>query len=411
MRRLPLLVLLLAACSSDPAPTDSGMDVAALDNGDAVVGTDPAPFLDRGFDASVDAGDVVDAFIGTEPIPLLDIQTPDVPFDTQPGLMDGCGLDPDGACIVPGDVPPDQGVPDAGADVTAVADADDVPSADVALVEVGTGGAMGPENTAMACMDGFDNDNDGFADCADFDCSRDNPAVTSCHDADAGPADGGAPDGGAPDGGAPDAGAPDAGAPDSGSPGTCGAVGSESTASMCADGVDNDCDGFADCADLDCPASACRGDGGADATAAGPVVFDLEVTRTAVEYAGRYRRTIGDAGQLDCVAAPTATSCSVTAGTLRFAFTQCGVDFVGTFTVPPGTDDRSLSLGIGGATHLAPSPTISVGPLLAGTPVRRSFHIQYARTVDGAAPGAEGIPGSTVDPARGDIWVLGCLLD
>ncbi len=59
MRRLPLLVLLLAACSSDPAPTDADMDVAALDNGDAVVSTDPAPFLDRGFYASVDVGDVV----------------------------------------------------------------------------------------------------------------------------------------------------------------------------------------------------------------------------------------------------------------------------------------------------------------------------------------------------------------
>jgi hypothetical protein len=97
---------------------------------------------------------------------------------------------------------------------------------------------MGAENTASACGDRIDNDCDGFVDCNDFDCSRNNPAVTTCGDAGA-----------------------------TGDRGACTPSGAENTSAACMDGVDNDCDGFTDCMDFDCsrnnPAVTHCGDAGA----------------------------------------------------------------------------------------------------------------------------------------------------
>jgi hypothetical protein len=57
----------------------------------------------------------------------------------------------------------------------------------------GTGGATGqsgPENSDAACMDGVDNDDNGFIDCDDFDCSM-NPDVTVCGEGTGGATDSG----------------------------------------------------------------------------------------------------------------------------------------------------------------------------------------------------------------------------
>ena len=59
----------------------------------------------------------------------------------------------------------------------------------------------------MRHADGIDNDNNGYIDCADFGCSR-NDDVTVC--------------------------------------------GSEDTDTLCGDGEDNDGDGYVDCEDFDC---------------------------------------------------------------------------------------------------------------------------------------------------------------
>lgn len=141
---------------------------------------------------------------------------------------------------------------------------------------------------------------------------------------------------------------------------------------------------------------------------AGPVVYDLNAVRTGLEVVGLYRRTLSGGTVSDCTTPATMFSCSVTSDTLRFAFQQCGVDFVGTFSVPPAATTLALSIAIGGAGHFAANPRIEAGTPRSGTPSRQSFHIQYARPVNGPAPGAAGIPGRTVDPSLGDIWILGC---
>lgn len=156
---LPLGVLLLVACTQEPPgperPVDAGIDAPVLDRGDAVVSTDPAPIIDRAPGCTSDAGcacaggatgHLVCFWDGgytcacpmtdAGPAPdMADVRACDVsactcpdgrpgnynscvsewcectgPIDAGPVRRDGCGLDPDGACIVPGDVPPDTGV-------------------------------------------------------------------------------------------------------------------------------------------------------------------------------------------------------------------------------------------------------------------------------------------------------------
>jgi hypothetical protein len=80
----------------------------------------------------------------------------------------------------------------------------------------------GTEGSNAQCADGVDNDCDGYTDCVDFSCSL-AAAVTICPRPDAGP--------------------PDAG---------CVVRGTEDNPAACADGLDNDCDGYRDCVDFDC---------------------------------------------------------------------------------------------------------------------------------------------------------------
>ena len=102
----------------------------------------------------------------------------------------------------------------------------------------------GVENTATTCGDNIDNDCNGFTDCRDFSCSRNNPAVTFCPDAGTTFRDGSTPR----------------------DIGPCTMMGPENTAAACTDGLDNDCDGFRDCSDFDCPRTTCPRDGGTAAT-------------------------------------------------------------------------------------------------------------------------------------------------
>lgn len=64
------------------------------------------------------------------------------------------------------------------------------------------------ENTPEACSDGIDNDGNGYADCRDNSCKT----LSVC----------------------------------------CVVSGDENTADTCSDGIDNDCDGYTDCADYSC---------------------------------------------------------------------------------------------------------------------------------------------------------------
>ncbi len=98
------------------------------------------------------------------------------------------------------------------------------------------------ENTAARCVDGIDNDGDGFVDCDDFGCSR-NPAVTVCVEATSRLCTDGFDNDGDGFIDCQDWGC---------SRNPAVTVCAEITASLCTDGIDNDGNGFTDCEDWGC---------------------------------------------------------------------------------------------------------------------------------------------------------------
>ena len=111
----------------------------------------------------------------------------------------------------------------------------------------GGGGGGGGGTAAENCLDGVDNDLDGLVDCSDSDCG----AAGACQ----GFNDTGVQDTGTTDTGVLDTGSADTGAQDTGNPDT----GPQPQPENCIDGLDNDFDGSADCADSDCDAAgACQ---------------------------------------------------------------------------------------------------------------------------------------------------------
>lgn len=105
------------------------------------------------------------------------------------------------------------------------------------------GGGGGGGATAENCLDGVDNDLDGFVDCSDSDCG----AAGACQGfADTGVQDTGSFDTGVQDTGSFDTGVRDTGTADTGTP---------PMPEVCFDGTDNDRDG-----DVDCNDNACFGD-------------------------------------------------------------------------------------------------------------------------------------------------------
>ncbi len=118
-----------------------------------------------------------------------------------------------------------------------------------------TAGCGSPENDAVSCSDGLDNDNDGYFDCGDYDCSQSTDAAVAelCDDTESGIGE--CTDGVDNDGdGNVDC------ADDECGQSTEQAIlihcnGMETSVLQCSDMVDNDNDGFVDCGDFDCSMS------------------------------------------------------------------------------------------------------------------------------------------------------------
>lgn len=233
------------------------------------------------------------------------------------------------------------------------------------------------------------------------------PAVCPCVDVDAAldapedrpaPVDAGALDASQVDAGA-DAGGDDAGQLDAGT--DAGAPGPFDAAEDRPDAVDAGADVPTDRPDV---VDVLRDTGPVDG---GPVVYDLDAARSAESFRVIYRRTIpgGGGGVNDCDTSARATSCSVMGDTLRFSLEACSVTFTGLLPLS-GTSGRVVSM-VGGAADAAHSinPPLAAGRIVGG---RQSFRVQIANTSTPRMIGVAGIAGRTVDPALGDLWLLGC---
>ena len=140
------------------------------------------------------------------------------------------------------------------------------------------------------------------------------------------------------------------------------------------------------------------------------MLYDLNAVRTGLEVRAVYRQPDRSFTE-DCDGPVTNASCSVMGDSLRFAFRTCSTSFAGVFAVTSDAGTRALSLSTTGAGNFAPRLRFTAGTARPGSPSRQGFHIQFARDIVSPEPGATGIPGRTVDPMLGDIWILGCPLN
>jgi len=242
-------------------------------------------------------------------------------------------------------------------------------------------------------------------------CASD-PAPAADAGADAVAVDTGAEDAGATDAGQLDTGAPDAGAAEDVSPA------SDADASAVDAGQDA---GQLDAGPEDTGAVDAGQDAGRDVGVdvprdvgvdAGPVTYDLEAERTGLEVRVVYLRTCTsrDGGLCSADAPPVtvvqSASCSRAGDRLTFSVRAC-----------PFPDDCSQLSGmfpsyrnatgavVGVGATFSRTLRVASGPIIGG---RQSFHVQLDAPPVSGSPGVVGVPGRTVDPALGDLWLLGC---
>ena len=140
---------------------------------------------------------------------------------------------------------------------------------------------------------------------------------------------------------------------------------------------------------------------------AGPVLYDLNAVRSAFAARAIYRRYLGaETYDDDRDANLSMSTCYVESGTIHFGIVA-GATFTGLIPLA-GTSGRVVTITPG-----APAGTNDVAPVVvAGTPqgTRQSFRLGVAAPPVGATRGVSGAAGRTVDPMRGDLWLLGCEL-
>ncbi|MFO0629658.1 MAG: hypothetical protein U0325_29045 [Polyangiales bacterium] len=152
---------------------------------------------------------------------------------------------------------------------------------------------------------------------------------------------------------------------------------------------------------VDAAADAPRDTGPADA---GPVLYDLNQARGALEVRAAFKRTLPDGTVTVCDGAVDMTGCEVSGGALRFSLRSCSLTF--TALLPLGSSTGRVVTVTGGAGG---SP-VDVSPVVvSGSPgLRQSFRVGVTTTRTTNTVGVEGLPGRTVDAARADLWLLGC---
>lgn len=140
---------------------------------------------------------------------------------------------------------------------------------------------------------------------------------------------------------------------------------------------------------------------------AGPQVFPLDPPPGATEVRVLFWPTCASADGGACGTAPVTMvrsgTCARTGSRLNFTF-NVGYEITGLFTDYRNTTGASIAVVGGGATQ-GRDFVIEAGAVSAG---RQSFRVSFSAPATGSVGGVTGVPGRTVDPARGDIWLLGC---
>ena len=145
---------------------------------------------------------------------------------------------------------------------------------------------------------------------------------------------------------------------------------------------------------------------------AGPVTWPLDPQPGAVEGHVLYQEAC--TGGVPCEGPPYSAvpqvTCERSGTVVTFSARACVpttsptcVSLTGRFPSYPQSTGATLAI-VGAVAVQGRDLRITGG---AAGP-RQSFHVQFGAPFAGGTPGATGIPGRTVDPTLGDLWLLGC---
>jgi hypothetical protein len=140
---------------------------------------------------------------------------------------------------------------------------------------------------------------------------------------------------------------------------------------------------------------------------AGPQVYPLDPPPGALEVRVLLRSTCtaqdGGPCGFDPVTVATGATCTRTGSRLNFDL-RAGSQITG--LVPDYRSNAGASVAVvgGGATQ-GRNIEVVAGAEVGG---RQSFRVSFSAPPTPSVAGVTGVPGRTVSPDRGDVWLLGC---
>lgn len=140
---------------------------------------------------------------------------------------------------------------------------------------------------------------------------------------------------------------------------------------------------------------------------AGPQVYALDPPPSVTEVRVLFFETCDSQDGGPCGAIPITMvrsgSCSRTGSRLNFTL-DTGYQITGLFPDYRSTAGASIAV-VGGAATQGRDFVIEAGTVAGG---RQSFRVSFSAPATRSVGGVSGVPGRTLDPSRGDVWLLGC---
>lgn len=140
---------------------------------------------------------------------------------------------------------------------------------------------------------------------------------------------------------------------------------------------------------------------------AGPQVYPLDPPPSVTEVRVLFFETCDSQDGGPCGTTPITMvrsgSCSRTGSRLNFTV-DTGYQITGLFPDYRSTSGASIAV-VGGAATQGRDFVIEAGAVAGG---RQSFRVSFSAPATRSVGGVSGVPGRTLDPSRGDVWLLGC---
>lgn len=149
----------------------------------------------------------------------------------------------------------------------------------------------------------------------------------------------------------------------------------------------------------------------AGAVDGGPVVFDLNEPRATESAVLLMARVCIVGCDNPCDAAVVPGECRLASDGLHFSLPNTPRCSLITGLTRVGTVGTVTVIGSGVPAQSDMTVTVQGASYVAGGASRRNFRVQFSAPRSGGTNGVTGIPGRTVSPSLGDVWLFGCRVE